>query len=109
MMETNINENYLKNFSSILIFTGDGSKILDKKHGIFYLEYQDLLSVVKNLLFDTICHEHLEYYSLTIVNKMLVKNYLKLVNVDKNEINEMMIGSPLGNIRFSNMFLFVSY
>ena len=31
--------------------------------GIFILEHADLLSIVKNCLFDTICHEHLEYYS----------------------------------------------
>ena len=68
-------------------FLKDVSKILEKKDGIFYLEFQDLLSIIKNLLFDTICHEHLEYYSLSIVSKMIQNNDLKLLDVEKNDIN----------------------
>ena len=68
-------------------FLKDISKILEKKDGIFYLEFQDLLSIIKNLLFDTICHEHLEYYSLSIVSKMIENNDLKLIDVEKNDIN----------------------
>ena len=75
-------------------FLNDVSKILDNKRGIFYLEFQDLLSVIKNLLFDTICHEHLEYYSLSVVIKMLEKNNLKLIDVKRNNIN----GGSLGLI-----------
>ena len=75
-------------------FLNDVSKILDNKRGIFYLEFQDLLSVIKNLLFDTICHEHLEYYSLSVVIRMLEKNNLKLINVKRNNIN----GGSLGLI-----------
>ena len=67
---------------------------MDKERGIFYLEFQDLLSVIKNLLFDTICHEHLEYYSLSVVIQMLEKNNLKLIYVKKNNIN----GGSLGLI-----------
>ena len=68
-------------------FLSDINKIIDKKNGIFYLEFQDLLSIIKNNLFDTICHEHLEYYSLNVILNMLKKNNLKLVNVFKNNIN----------------------
>ena len=69
------------------IFLNDVSKILDKKEGIFYLEFQDLLSIIQNKLFDTICHEHLEYYSLEVIIGMLKKNNLKLVDLSKNTIN----------------------
>ena len=41
-------------------FLEDVKKVLDKE-GIFVLEHADLLSIIKNCQFDTICHEHLEY------------------------------------------------
>ena len=68
-------------------------KILLKNNGIFLLEFADLLSIVKYKLFDTICHEHLEYYSAKVVIKMLKKNNLKLLNIKKNNING-------GSVRF---------
>lgn len=68
-------------------FLKDVSFLLEKNKGIFYLEFQDLLSIIKNNLFDTICHEHLEYYSLTVVKKMIDKNNMKITNVYKNDIN----------------------
>ena len=37
-----------------------------KNDGIFLLEFADLLSIIKYKLFDTICHEHLEYYSAKV-------------------------------------------
>lgn len=80
-------------------FLSDVSKILDQKKGIFYLEFQDLLSVIKNLLFDTICHEHLGYYSLSVVIEMLKKNNLKLINVNKNDINGGSLGLTISHIK----------
>ena len=65
----------------------DISNIIDEKRGIFYLEFQDLLSIIQNNLFDTICHEHLEYYSFEVISKMLKANNLKLLDVTKNNIN----------------------
>ena len=58
-------------------------KILDK-NGVFFLEHADLLSIIKYNLFDTICHEHLEYYSTKIIMKIMNQNkfYIK-----KNNIN----------------------
>jgi hypothetical protein len=80
-------------------FLADVSKILDQKRGIFYLEFQDLLSIIKNLLFDTICHEHLEYYSLSVVIKMLKKNNLKLLDVNKNDINGGSLSLTISHIK----------
>ena len=68
-------------------FLKEISHLIDPKLGIFYLEFQDLLSVIKYNLFDTICHEHIEYYSLNVVKKMLKQNNLKLINAQKNNIN----------------------
>jgi len=62
-------------------------KNLLHKDGVFILEHADLLSIVKNNLFDTICHEHLEYYSTKIIVSMLKKNDLKVFNLKRNAIN----------------------
>ena len=68
------------------------SQIIDQDTGVFYLEFQDLLSIIKNNLFDTICHEHLEYYSLKVAKNMIEKNNLKIIDIYKNDIN----GGSLG-------------
>ena len=52
-------------------------KILGK-NGIFVLEHTDLLCIIKKNLFDTICHEHLEYYSSKVIIEMMQKNQLKV-------------------------------
>ncbi len=68
-------------------FLTDISNIIDEKRGIFYLEFQDLLSIIKGNLFDTICHEHHGYYSLEVINKMLKINNLSLIEARPNNIN----------------------
>ena len=73
----------LKNPNS---FIKDVRDILDKK-GIFILEHADLLSIIKNNLFDTICHEHLEYYSSKVIIEMINCNGLKVFDHEFNDIN----------------------
>ena len=68
------------------IFLNGIKKLLDK-NGIFYLEFQDLMLILKKNMFDTICHEHLEYYSVTFVNKILKKHKLKIFDHFYNSIN----------------------
>ncbi len=60
--------------------------------GIFYVEFADLYSIIKNNMFDTICHEHMEYYSFNVINNMVKKNHLKIIDLDINEINGGSIG-----------------
>ena len=67
-------------------FIKDIKKILDK-NGVFFLEHADLLSIIKYNLFDTICHEHLEYYSTKIIMKIMSQNELKIFDIKKNNIN----------------------
>ena len=43
--------------------------------------------MLKNLTFDQICHEHLMYYSLSVFDKILKKNNLRIIDVKLNEIN----------------------
>ena len=61
-------------------------KILDDE-GIFYLEFQDLMKILKMNMFDTICHEHLEYYSVSFINKLLKKHDLRIFDHNYNDIN----------------------
>lgn len=74
-------------------FLKDVKKFLCEKEGIFLLEFADLLSIVKYKLFDTICHEHLEYYSAKVILMMLKRNDLKVIDIQTNDING-------GSVRF---------
>jgi hypothetical protein len=67
-------------------FVNDIVKILHKD-GVFILEHADLLSIIKNCLFDTICHEHLEYYSSKIIINLMKKNKLRVFNIKPNKTN----------------------
>src|SRR5678815_3706342 len=44
-------------------------------------------TMLKMNSYDTICHEHLEYYSLAVIENILRQANLKLVNVSLNSIN----------------------
>ena len=55
--------------------------------GVFVLEFADLYSIFKSKMFDTICHEHLEYYSIKVIKKMLENNGLRLFDHNFNKIN----------------------
>lgn len=68
-------------------FLKDISELIDKKKGIFLLEHADLYSIIKYNLFDTLCHEHLEYYSTKIILEMAKKNNLKIIDIERNNIN----------------------
>ena len=61
-------------------------KILDED-GVFILEQSDLRLMLKQNSFDTICQEHLEYFSIKIIKEMLEKNNLKIFDHEYNESN----------------------
>ena len=56
-------------------------------NGIFLLEFADLASILKYKMFDTICHEHLEYYSSKVIINLANKNGLKVFDIKENNIN----------------------
>ena len=70
-------------------FIDDVKKLLHKE-GVFLLEFADLASIVQNKMFDTICHEHLSYFSSKVIIDMVKKNNLR---VFKHEFNELHIFS----------------
>ena len=67
-------------------FIKEIKKLLDDR-GVFVLEHVDLYYIIKNNIFDTICHEHLVFYSSKIIIEMMKNNGLKVFNHEYNEIN----------------------
>ena len=67
-------------------FFKDIKKILSKD-GIFILEQADLLLTLQKNIFDTICHEHLGFYSSKVIIEMVKKNNLEVFNHEYNDIN----------------------
>jgi 2-polyprenyl-3-methyl-5-hydroxy-6-metoxy-1,4-benzoquinol methylase len=67
-------------------FVEDIKKVLHPD-GIWVLEQSYMPTMLKMNSFDTVCHEHLEYYSLKQIDWMLRKNDLRIFDVEFNDIN----------------------
>ncbi len=55
--------------------------------GIWIFEMSYMPTMLKMTSYDTICHEHLEYYSLAVIEYILKLAGLKIFNVSLNNIN----------------------
>lgn len=55
--------------------------------GLWHFEQSYMPSMLRMNSYDTICHEHLEYYSFTIVHRLLSQAGLKVVDLRTNSIN----------------------
>lgn len=55
--------------------------------GVWHFEQSYMPAMLRTNSYDTICHEHLEYYSLGVVKKILEAANLKIVDVVMNNIN----------------------
>jgi NDP-4-keto-2,6-dideoxyhexose 3-C-methyltransferase len=55
--------------------------------GIWVFEQSYLPLMIKQMAYDTICHEHIEYYGLRQINWILRSANLRIVDVEFNEIN----------------------
>ena len=55
--------------------------------GVWHLEQSYLPAMLKANSYDTICHEHLEYYSLHAIQKIMDAAQLRIVDVTQNDIN----------------------
>ena len=67
-------------------FAQDVEMILSND-GIWHFEQSYMPTMVNNISYDTICHEHLEYYSLLSLKYVLEKADLKIINIEFNDIN----------------------
>jgi hypothetical protein len=55
--------------------------------GVWHFEQSYMPSMLRLNSYDTICHEHLEYYSLGVVKKILDAAGMKVIDVVMNNIN----------------------
>jgi hypothetical protein len=55
--------------------------------GIWIFEMSYMPMMLKQNSYDTICHEHIEYYSLAVIENIMTRAGLKLFNVEQNNIN----------------------
>jgi hypothetical protein len=67
-------------------FAEDIYETLDD-NGIWHFEQSYMPMMIKNNSYDTICHEHLEYYSLTSIKFILDKVRFKIIDLEFNDIN----------------------
>lgn len=55
--------------------------------GIWHFEQSYMPSMLRMNAYDTVCHEHLEYYSLGVIERLLCSCNLKLIDVQMNAVN----------------------
>ena len=55
--------------------------------GVWHFEQSYMPSMLRLNSYDTVCHEHLEYYSLSVVKTILEMAGLRLVDVGMNSVN----------------------
>ena len=55
--------------------------------GIWHFEQSYMPSMLRTNAYDTICHEHLEFYSLNVVNNLLESCGMRIIDVQVNDIN----------------------
>jgi hypothetical protein len=67
-------------------FAKDVESILDDD-GIWHFEQSYMPSMLRMNSYDTICHEHLEFYSLSVIKYILEKADLKIIDVVMNAVN----------------------
>jgi len=69
-----------------IAFARQIEEVLDD-NGVWHFEQSYMPSMLRTNSYDTICHEHLEFYSLEVVKRILSKANLKVVDVQMNAIN----------------------
>ena len=55
--------------------------------GIWHFEQSYMPSMLRTNSYDTVCHEHLEFYSFAVVKRMLERSGMRVVDVQMNAIN----------------------
>lgn len=58
-----------------------------REDGIWVLEQSYLPAMIERNSFDTICHEHLEYYCLHQIMQLCEANGLRVLDVELNDVN----------------------
>jgi SAM-dependent methyltransferase len=64
-----------------------GIKQILAADGLWCFEMSYMPAMLRMTSYDTICHEHLEYYSLAVIENILRQAHMRIVNVSLNAIN----------------------
>lgn len=76
------------------------------KDGLWIFEMSYMPEMLRQNSYDTICHEHLEYYSLAVLEYILKAAEMKILRVELNSINGGSIrcyATHLTNMKFKNL------
>ncbi len=87
------------------VFFSKSIKEVLAPNGIWIFEMSYMPTMLKMNSYDTICHEHLEYYSLAVIENILKRADLKIFNVSHNDINGGSIrcfATHIDNFSFKN-------
>lgn len=69
-----------------MAFVQDIEEVLDDE-GIWHFEQSYMPSMLRTNSYDTICHEHLEFYSFKVVKNLLESCGMSVVDVQMNAVN----------------------
>ncbi|GAC1309803.1 MAG: class I SAM-dependent methyltransferase [Mucilaginibacter sp.] len=67
-------------------FVNDIREILNDD-GIWHFEQSYMPSMLRTNSYDTICHEHLEFYSFKVINTLLHSCGMRVIDIQMNSIN----------------------
>ncbi|MFC5438087.1 class I SAM-dependent methyltransferase [Rhodanobacter umsongensis] len=67
-------------------FVGDIARAL-APDGVWHFEQSYMPSMLRTNAYDTVCHEHLEFYSLRVIRDLLARHALRIVDVQMNSVN----------------------
>jgi hypothetical protein len=67
-------------------FVKDIAAVLEE-NGIWHFEQSYMPSMLRTNSYDTICHEHLEFYSFKVVKNLLESCGMKVIDVQMNSVN----------------------
>ncbi len=82
-----------------------GIKNILAKDGVWIFEMSYMPTMLEMNSYDTICHEHIEYYSLAVLENILQRAGMKIFNIEHNDINGGSIrcyATNEGNFKFKN-------
>jgi hypothetical protein len=69
-----------------MAFIADIASVL-ADNGIWHFEQSYMPSMLRTNSYDTVCHEHLEFYSFAVVKQMLERSGMRVVDVQMNAVN----------------------
>lgn len=58
-----------------------------RRDGVWVLQLGDLRAVLEDNAFDAVCHEHVCYYSLSVLKKLIEEEGLQVVDAQRNMVN----------------------